>query len=172
MSLPFHEHIILSGVVKLLLVWNGILKVPTSPLESISHFSFSYSSFSSQLNKSIFFYMVLCVNGIIPTTFRYKMSWFSGEGQEKLQIGDSCGNSEFVTAILLPFGLCLLNANKWKYTGFGECLCHQLLWNINNRGIGHLNWGAWWQFRALFVSFGRCDDLFNHRDVYFIVMGG
>ena len=42
--------------------------------------------------------MVIFDDGVIPTTFRYKVSGFSGEQQEKSQIGESCGNSELVTA--------------------------------------------------------------------------
>ena len=42
--------------------------------------------------------MVLFGNGGIPTTFRYKLSGFSGARREKSKIGDSCGNSEFLTA--------------------------------------------------------------------------
>ena len=51
--------------------------------------------------------MVLFGYGVIPNTFGYKLSGFSGERQENPQIGDSCGNYELFTATggqTPPFG--------------------------------------------------------------------
>ena len=42
--------------------------------------------------------MVIFGYCVIHTTFRYNLSGFSGEWQEKFQIGDSCGHSKFFTA--------------------------------------------------------------------------
>ena len=42
--------------------------------------------------------MVLLSDDGLPTTFRYKLSGFLGERRAKSKIGDSCGNSKFVTS--------------------------------------------------------------------------
>ena len=42
--------------------------------------------------------MILFGNGIITNMFRYKVSGFTGKQLEKPKIGDSYGNSGFITA--------------------------------------------------------------------------
>ena len=104
------------------------------------------------------------------------MSGFSVNRQEKSQIGDSCDNSEFVTATggrsTPPFQRSLLNITRRLFTGFSECLCHQPLWKITHHGSGNLNLGAWWLVQDLLTSFGRSNNLYNHMDVYLILLGG
>ena len=70
-----------------------------------------------------------------------------------------------------PLRIYLLNTNRRQCTVFGECLWHWLLQNINHHGSEHINWGAWWVFRAWIISSGCSDDLCNQRDVYFIIIG-
>ena len=70
-----------------------------------------------------------------------------------------------------PFQRFLLNTNRINSTGFYECLCHWPLQNITHRCSEYLNWWAWWIFWALFISFRRSNDLFNHSYFYFIVVG-
>ena len=71
-----------------------------------------------------------------------------------------------------PFQIYILNTNRRQFTSYGECLCHQPLQIISHRGSEQLNWGDWWLVWDVITSFGRSDDLYNHRYVYFIVMGG
>ena len=163
MSLPSHGQRILYVIIKLPLICNGIEKWTNIPIIINPHLYLSSSSFSSYLQKSIFFVMLLLGDSGTTNMFRHKLSGFSGKRRSKSQIGDSCGNFEFVTATggqpPFKFRIYLLNTNIRKCTGFGEYLCHRPLQNINHRGSEHLNWRAWWMVWSLFISFGRSGDL-------------
>ena len=66
----------------------------------------------------------------------------------------------------------LINTNRRQCNGFVECICHQPLQKITHRGSENLNWEAWCLVQDLLISFGRSGDLCNHRDFYFIFIGG
>ena len=69
--------------------------------------------------------MVIFGNDIIPTTFRYKVSGFSGERQAKSKIGDSYGIYKFASATATggrwltpppPSNICSQNQHKTVYS--------------------------------------------------------
>ena len=173
MYFPSHWHRIVSVVVNILLIWNGTKKGTSIPiiinLPTCLYPPHHFYHICRNISSSWLF------DGGIPTMFRYKPSGFQVKNEQNRKLGTPAiiPNLSLTPAIKNPpHQISIINTNRRQFSVLCECLFHQKTRKITHQGNEHLNWAAWLLVWALLISFGCFDDLWNHMDVYFIVMGG